>query len=585
MSDEEARSEASILLDKSHFQFSFMPGELPGSEAGPDGDPISSAMAVVEPPIEPRRLIKAVASNGFLAAVCHAVADGCAGVRYDIEPRFNESLMDSDFDLGDRRTWPESIVEQRQMLQVFIQAGFVGSGAKSLRMGFKDQEHDRVILGWGGVGVLRTEFVDKKGMPPTPKGFTNIEACNARFTRPSRTVTMVPVPVALEDGSVFWVEEPRFFRRIRVRMDNGRYKWFKEFGDWRSMSSKTGKYSKGSRRVPPTRVGQPGTYIPGKLKGKDTPAMEIMHWCTHFPGAKPYGLSGWHSELTSADSWKEQSGLILEYLKSGLHNVILAAGNRPFEEATVEAAINKIDELGRGRKGLGSLITMALVPADSSVQSSGGNIFGSDSTSDRGRIILHELTTKLQPELLNSDGLTESLANRFSNSERIPSLLLGRSDSYNFATASAAWTVVNRLRFGPHHEEREAFLDKILIEMGITMWKVKVVSPEWDEKEPMSGMMSVGGQLGGVSVNKAIEIMSGMTNIEMKPVDQWWGRYPMPIVRSILDSEDPVSTASVLGIQIDESDIKEPVTAAVVETLNDMESRIVNGLKERGVVE
>ena len=97
------------------------------------------------------------------------------------------------------------------------------------------------------------------------------------------------------------------------------------------------------------------------------------------------------------------------------------------------------------------------MPLDSK-QSGPSTLMDQASSSERGRLVLHELNTRLPQEVLDST-LSEALAERVAHSERIPGLLLGRSESYNFATAAAAWMTANRLRFRPHHVTREDFLD------------------------------------------------------------------------------------------------------------------------------
>lgn len=576
--DSDFATETGIILNKEEFQVSFMPGELPGSkkDAG-DTDPLSAAFggAMATPPIKPTTAMRAVLSNGELAAVLHAVAEGTAGVRYVIVPKFRGETEDTD--LSDPKNWPDGAQEQRDKLQIFIQAGFQGRGAKSLRDGFRDQEHDRAMLGWGGVTVFRQNFMDRgRNMPPSPRALGRFEAFAARFSKPQRNPTLTPVPIALEDGRVVWIEEARHFRRIRVQTGR-RVFWFKEFGDWRAMSTLTGKYGRGSRRIAPTVALQPGRYVPGRLKRGDVLATEVMHWETSFPGAYPYGISGWHSELTSAASASESTKLLLSHLRSGLHSVILAAANRPFEHETAQAAINKIDELGRGRKGMGSLILMSLVPADSEIQRSGGNPFDTNTSLDRGKLVLHELNTKLPAEVMDGS-LTAGLGKRFAHSERIPALLLGKSDSYNFATASAAWAVVNRLRFNPHHEERMIFLNRLLVDMEITLWAVTVISPEWDEKEPVSGVASVAGANAGLSANKAMQMLGEVLDMPVMLVKEWWGDVPFSIVKAVLESDDPVTTLNLLGMtdvaKQFEEDSGGEVGKPIMDMLNDLEKRV-----------
>lgn len=575
MPPEYTASEAAVLLDRQQVNLPYLPGEIPGSD--PETDLMDAYTGgVVEPPVPPERVMTAVKRSGALHAVVSAVADGCAGVRYEIVPRFESSSNagGSGFRLEDRKTWTPEIKKQRDRLMILIQAGFLGRGARSLRSGFREQEFDRCVLGWGGVGILRDSVVPgaKTTMPPMPRGFTRFEAHSARWYRADRKPTMVPVPIALDDGTIFWIEEPRFFRRLRVQAGNGRFSFFKEYGDWRAMDARTGKFSSGNRHSPSTVPGKPGEYRPGKLDRKAVPAGEVMTWRTEFPGTYPYGWSGWHSELDASDAATEHIRLVLSYLKSGLHSVILAAANRPFEQATAAEAIDKVDRLGRGREGLAALVMLSLVPADSATAAIPG-AFG-DSTSDNGRLVLHELTTRLPGEILNSDGLQSSLASRFSESERIPAILLGRSDSYNFATASAAWSVVNRLRFGPHHEEREAFLDRVLIEMGVTFWRIEIVSPEWGENEPISGMTSTAGQLGGVSINKAMQVFSEVSGTDFKPSDEWWGDIPMTFVTAILNSQDPAQTAALLNVDIPLEDLEKAILPGVMAVLEQIDSKI-----------
>lgn len=564
-------SEAAVILGIEQVNIPFMPGQLPGSNAESDEEnPFSGGW--VRWPVSPKSLIKAVKTNGGLHAVCSAVADGCAGVRYSIVPRFSGSQVEEGFKADEPGTWTPEAKKQRIALQVLIQTGFRGQGAKSLRMGFREQEMDRTILGWGGIIVSREPIKGKSTSVPKPTFFSRFEACNAHWSSPDYRATMVPVPVALEDGTIFWVEEPRHFRRLKVQLANNHIRYYKEYGDWRAMDARTGKFSNGNRHVPSVTPGKPGTYNPGKLDKKAVQATEVMTWRTPLPGLYPYGWSGWHSELKSSEAANEHIDLVLSYLKSGLHSVILAAANRPFEAATAQEAVNKIDTLGRGREGLASLITLALVPSDSAT--SQPTMPFTDATADRGRLILHELTTRLPSELMQSEGLQKSLNLRFSEAERIPGILLGRSDNYNFATASAAWSVVNRLRFGPHHEEREAFLDRILIEMGITLWRIEIESPEWDESEPLTGITSASGQLGGVSVNQAMKVFTDTAGLEFNPVNEWWGSVPMPFVKAILESSDPAHTAALLKVELPPDALEKPITPGIVDAVDGLQGQI-----------
>jgi capsid portal protein len=554
MADEEVRPEPAIILGQQDVNLNWMTGELPGSE--PMDDPAVGELFgsnTIAPPVPPSRAVGAVLSNGELAAVLHAKANGAAGISYVILPR--KTVAQGGPDLEKPDTWTAELRDEHHALQAFVQAGFRGKGVQSLRTGFYEQEHDRAVLGWGGVVVLRdpTQGIVVDGMPPSPVGLGRFQARSARFTRPDPRPTPTPVPIAAEDGTILWIEEWRHFRRLVVQTAKsgmiptpGGQLWYKEYGDWRTMDARTGKRSKNYKRAPPSGPFKPGKYSGGPLPEKGgSAALEVMTWATSFPGADPYGISGWHSELLSVDSAREAAQLLLSHLRSGLHSVILAAANRKFDTELADAAVSKIDELGRGRKGLGSLILLSLVPGESSPQSAPSKLFDSD-TADRGRLILHELSTKLPPEVMDGS-LRQASGEAFARAERIPDLLLGKSGAYNFATAAAAWRVVNRLVFSPHHEERQAFLDRILIEMGITNWRIAVISPEWDDPPPAVGIATVASQSAGLSPNLSLRILSDITDVPFKPFESWWGDIPFPILRAVIESEDPAGYLELLG--------------------------------------
>jgi capsid portal protein len=525
--------DVAIILDKQQFDIGFIQPDIPGSEKDDEKAPDLIFGGLVNPPIDPIRAMNAVKSNGDLAAVLSAVADGCAGQAYTIVPRFNNPSVT--WKLEDPSTWPASVRAEHDLLTIMIKHGFTGDGVKSLRSGFQEQEHDRAILGWGGVVVNR-------GPDGKPRSMSRFEACKAKFTRPGRATTFVPVPIAMNDGRILWVDEPRHFRRIRYRLDNGHTRWYKQYGDWRTMNAMTGEYVR-STFVPAPIAFERSTTRPGKLPAKAVAAKEVQSWATSFPGAAPYGISGWHSELMSADSSAEAVRLMLSFLKSGLHSVIIAAANRPFDQTAAEAAVNKIDQLGRGRAGLGAFVTISLSPESSDTPK---RPFVDESSNDRGRLILHELNTKLPTQIMDGE-LRAALASSFAQAERIPGLLLGKSETYNFATASAAWSTVNRLRFRPHHEDREQYLDHFLLEAGIIWWKIRIDSPEWAEKESLVSTSGVAGTYGGLSINTAVRLMGKALETVLPTRDEWWAELPFPIVAAVLRSGNMVGSLEALG--------------------------------------
>lgn len=541
-------------------------GDLPGTPA-PAEDEDMFGGAFESKPVDPKQALSAMASSGAVISTGHAVAHGCTGDGFMIVPTFESRSMK-------RSEWPSGATEERDRVEIFLKTGFRGNRVGSIKDGVFRAELDRYAMGWGGVTVMREPIIRPGQVVARPTSVGLFSSAAAWYTKPDRTPTMVPVPVPMDDGRLLWTSVPVYFRRLMVQNNRGKKSWFKMYRDWRSMDSRTGRFSTGARFKQSKGV---ISVTPGRLPSGAVPAPEVMTWETPFPGGGPYGFSGWHSEMRTVASAVEHIGLLLKYLKSGLHAVTIAAANRPFEDASAEAAVNKLDELGRGEQGLGSLVLINLMPAESG----GGNaMLGADNSADRGHLVLHQLQSKL-PDHLTDSTLSDALAMRIAAAERIPALLMGRSDGYNFATAAAAWVTTTRLRFRPHHIEHDEFLNSILAEMGVVHWRVMTKAPEWDEGEPLSGVASVAGQLGGVTVNRAVQLLSTVLDIDVDPVEEWWGDLPMPLVTSILESQSPRATAEALGIKLPGSDEEVAVTPEVKRLADQLSSAIRSALSER----
>lgn len=582
----------SVVLDRHHINVPFIIGEQPGT---PDQSEDLMTSGLISPPVDPGEALALGLSSGAVMAVGAVVAHGTAGADFMIEPRIDE------IDPRDRKKWPKGTAEERDRLEIFLRTGYRGSHTYTIIDAFHDMELDRFYLGHGGIAIIRSGVKDNDTRPAPPIALARFESTGANLTYADKEATMVPTPVALADGRIVWVQVPRFFRRIRhmpitiafaravENNDLGIAKssigdinqvatsgelmsgatWFKEFGDWRAMDARTGTYAKGYRYEASTDPLVPGRCISGKLPKGAVPAIEVARFVTSFPGAAPYGISAWHAEMGTVQAAREHIKLLLKYLKSGLHAVMLAAATRPFEAASLNAAVTKIDELGRGCDGLGALITVSLIPQSAD----NPNAFvGNQASADRGGLVLMPLKTELPNQLLD-DTLSDTLGARIASAERVPSLLIGRSDGYNFATAAAAWDTANRMRFSPSHREHEGFLDALTAEMGISRWRLRTVSPAWKEDEPLTGVASVAYQAGGMSVNRSMDMLAKVLQIDGVHIDEWWGDLPMPIVSLILTAQDP---KAMLDLILPGNKIKIPSTDTVMKPVADMVDK-VNG--------
>lgn len=529
-----------LLLGKpSQFVPDITIGDLPGMASDDDEQLTDGTVQVTvrSPPIDPADANKAARSSGVVMALGNVVAYGCGGGA--VEPvKRTKTAGDEDQQLADRRD-----------VDIFLASAFATQDkpVATPQEVFRHVEFDRFKNGWGAVNVTRAP-ISLGPLPPPVTTIRHHDNDNLRATTRDRSVTMVPVPVVLQsDGSVMWVEVPHVFFRWRdKRPGNSKFTWFKSFGDWRSMDAKTGRYSSGSRRVanPDSPTGY--AYITGVLPSGAIQASEIAHFSTYYTGVAPYGVSAWHSEFDAVAASDEQGKLLLAYMKSGLFSIILAAASRPFDKVIVDDATKTINRLGRGRDGLAALVTLSLTPTTSQQMAMPG-AGNNDAASSQGRIILHELSTKLPTEIINGS-LEGALVDRLAQAERIPTLLIGKAGTYSSATASAAWMSASKLRFQPAHADHDALMNAALASRGVVSWGVETTSPTWKEDPSITAIGQTAGQYGGMTINTALAMMAGATGDDFKPRTEWWGDLPMPIVAAILRDKDPYSAVvRVLG--------------------------------------
>ena len=195
---------------------------------------------------------------------------------------------------------------------------------------------------------------------------------------------------------------------------------------------------------------------------------------------------------------------------------------------------------------MAALVSINLMPTTSG-QAAMAGFSDASGASDQGRVIFHELSTKLQPQILDGS-MSGALADKLAIAERVPTLLIGKAAMYSSATAAAAWMVANRLRFQPAHREHDAFMNICAATRGISAFGVETESPEWKDSPSVTAVAQTAGQHGGLTVNTAMAMMTESANVDFKPIEHWWGNLPMPMVTTVLKDKDPYGTlVRILG--------------------------------------
>jgi len=341
-------------------------------------------------------------------------------------------------------------------------------------------------------------------------------------------------------SDIAWVEEeePYFFRRFvqLPESQEGTAVFFKQFGDPRTVSRKTGKYYKS----------------PEELKRKEPdalPATEIVHFRIFTPSS-PHGVPRWIGTLPSVLGSRELDEVNYGYFRNNVVPplALLVAGGR-FAKGVAERIEQHIEEHLKGRKGINRILVLEAE----------GQRGGSD--------VAPRTIPKMQFVPLRDVQQTDALfqeydannAEKVARSFRLPRILRGDDSKTNKATAWASLRFAEEEVFEPEREHFDNFLNrKIFADLGITFWIFRSNAAIVRDPETMTLMVTNLVKAGVLLPREAREIMSDIFNVPFTEISEDWTNRPLPLtiaqLRGFLEAPPEAAEA--------EAEVEEPPAPA-----------------------
>jgi PBSX family phage portal protein len=313
-------------------------------------------------------------------------------------------------------------------------------------------------------------------------------------------------------SDISWVEEeePHFFRRF-VQLPESQEDtavFFKEFGDPRTVSRKTGKYYASPEEM--------------KKKEPDAlPATEIVHFRIFTPSS-PYGVPRWIGTLPSVLGSRELDEVNYGYFRNNVVPplALLVAGGR-FAKGVAERIEQHIEEHLKGRKGINRILVLEAE----------GQRGGSD--------IAPRTIPKMQFVPLRDVQQTDALfqeydannAEKVARAFRLPRILRGDDSKTNKATAWASLRFAEEEVFEPEREHFDNFINrKVFTDLGITFWLFRSNAAIVRDPETMALMVSNLVKVGVLLPREAREIMSDIFNHPFTEISEDWTNRPLPLI-------------------------------------------------------
>lgn len=389
---------------------------------------------------------------------------------------------------------------EKSRIQAFFENACVDLSFVTLRMRTRQ---DKEILGNGYWEVIR----DSKGLLDT---FNYVPGFTIRLMPVDQCSTPVEMRIKLDELTYGATTVHKRFRRYVQEHENRRV-FFKEYGDPRVVSRKSGEYFNSVEELK-----QRDRY--------DAPATELLHFAIH-SAMSSYGVPRWMGNLLAVLGSRQAEEINYAYFenKSVPPLVFMVSGARLTEE-TEERIRDHIKSEIKGKKNFHSVLVIEATQM-------------ADSTSRVPKIEMRELT-----RAINNDALFQSYDERnidkVGMSFRLSRMLRGDVRDFNRATSMSALEFAEMQVFQPERDEFDFMMNrKILPELDIKLWKFKTNSPTTQNPRDLANMVAQLSSAAVLTPSESREITQGIFNRDLTRIDAPWARQPLPITAAGIEPQ------------------------------------------------
>ncbi len=337
--------------------------------------------------------------------------------------------------------------------------------------------------------------------------FNYVPAFSIRLGRLGR---VVEVPVRVESSDISF-EEVQVRMRFRPFIQNltpnqgGRRTWFKEFGDPRIMSNRTGNLYETVEDLKFTEESA-------------SPATELLHFSVDSPRT-PYGIPRWIGALLAVMGTRQAEEVNFLYFdnKSIPPLAILVSGGRMAPQAT-EKIRTYMDEEIKGKRNFHKILILEAEPAGKHQDGVG-----------RVKIEIRPLTQAIQSDALFQK-YDERNADKVGQQFRLPRMLRGDIRDFNKSTAFAALMFADQQVFGPEREDFDTDQNrKIFPDLGIKFWRYRSRAPVTRDPQTLSTMVRDLVRGGILVPNEGRQIAADIFNREFSKIEDKWATQPIQL--------------------------------------------------------
>lgn len=329
---------------------------------------------------------------------------------------------------------------------------------------------------------------------------------NLRLLRTDRKATKVKMLVRKDAVAFEEVDVDRFFRRF-VRITGTVTTYYKEFGDPRVVSRKTGDYYESLEEL---EKKEPG--------GK--PANEIFHWKVDSE-ISAYGIPRWTSALLSVLGSRAAEEVNFLYFdnKAIPPMVLLVSGGRVSEQA-VDRLESYFNERVKGRANFHKIMIIEGVSQEYDETS------GEIEHSGKLRLELKPLMQEMQQDALFQN-YDQNNIRKVGRVFRQPQLLTGDTADMNRSTAEVAKAFAEEQIYQPERDEFDGVMDRhFMTNLRIHFWRFVTNAPVQRFPNDLINNMKKSLDGGAITPNEARKFVNDAFNADLPHRSEEWADTP-----------------------------------------------------------
>jgi PBSX family phage portal protein len=502
-------------------------GQHAAQQASTGGESVTGlfgAAGALEPPYDPEALCLLFEHSNALRQNVDAYATNIDGFGFRLDPAIDFDAEDADRRVAECLYLERLAAQERGELPADAELEPSDEQVKARRLELvrlARAERAR-LMGFFESCAFEHSFVElrrrtRQDLEVTGNAFwevlRNARGEVARLVHvPAYTMRLMPLdaaPVEVSETvrvSPVTVERTMTPQRLRrfVQIQHGQRTFFKQLGDPRVISRKTGQVFR----------------VLDELLAADRhdgPATEILHFAIHSPRS-PYGIPRWVGTMLAVMGSRQMEEINYLYFenKSVPPLALLVSGGR-LSEASVPRIERFIEENLKGKANFHKILIL---------EAEGGS-----HTSDaaRARIELRPLTDAQQQDALFQQ-YDERNIDKVGSSFRLPRLLRGDSRDFNRAVADSQLRFAEDQVFQPERDEFDYVLTKRLLgDMGIRFWRFRSQTPVTRDPERMTDMVEKLVRVGVLTPEEGRQLASDIFNREFPKLTADWIKRPITL--------------------------------------------------------